>query len=630
MRRPWWRLPLALCLLALAGYAAGVEDKPLTDLLREMNQKRNRSGTASDARGHPPYSRDPLIVETRDGLVRGFRKEVFGKSLDVFYGIPFAEPPVGELRFKKPIPVAPWEGVYNATTLPNTCPQETFSYFPGFRGEEMWNPNTPLSEDCLYLNIWVPSVFRQPVTPKTEVLVWIYGGGFMSGTSTLEVYDADILSIESNLIVASMQYRVGAFGFLYLGHPEAPGNVGLFDQSLALKWLKDNIAFFGGKPESLTIFGESAGAASVSVHFLSPYSREYVSRGIMQSGTINAPWSIMTKEKAFRVGSTLVDDCGCNASRITDQMDAVIECMRTVPWQDLSAKQWNSYGGILDFPSAPTIDGDFLPKHPIDMLKEGDFRHTELLLGSNKDEGTYFILYDFIQFFKKDDPSFLERSKFLEIIEAIFGSWEEMEKLAIIFQYTDWDHIDDGYLNQKMLGDVVGDYYFVCPTNYFAQSFAAQGMNVYYYFFTQRTSLNPWGDWMGVMHGDEIDYVLGNPINQSLHYTAAEANLSRRIIEHYANFIRTGSPVREGVSWPIYSRNQPQYYIFDGRVRGLGNGPRATGCAFWNEMMPSLRETLQRPQPGRGLLRRRPSAGEAALSAWWAVPWIVSLIAFMA
>ncbi|XP_037081491.1 acetylcholinesterase-like [Pollicipes pollicipes] len=155
-------------------------------------------------------------------------------------------------------------------------------------------------------------------------------------------------------------------------------------------------------------------------------------------------------------------------------------------------------------------------------------------------------------------------------------------------------------------------------------------MNVYYYFFTQRTSLNPWGDWMGVMHGDEIDYVLGNPINQSLHYTAAEANLSRRIIEHYANFIRTGSPVREGVSWPIYSRNQPQYYIFDGRVRGLGNGPRATGCAFWNEMMPSLRETLQRPQPGRGLLRRRPSAGEAALSAWWAVPWIVSLIAFMA
>ena len=266
---------LVLGFLILAAGTASVVDKPLTDLLKEMTQKRNRSGgggASGETRGHPPlFKLDPLVVETRDGLVRGFRKQVLGKSLDVFYGIPFATPPVGDLRFKKPLPVAPWQGVYNATRLPNSCPQESFNYFPGFRGEEMWNPNTPLSEDCLYLNIWVPSAFRQPVAPRTEVLVWIYGGSFMSGTSTLEVYDGDILSVESNLIVASMQYRVGAFGFLHLGTPEAPGNVGLFDQSLALKWLKDNIGFFGGNPDSLTIFGESAGASSVSVHFLSPY-----------------------------------------------------------------------------------------------------------------------------------------------------------------------------------------------------------------------------------------------------------------------------------------------------------------------------------------------------------------------
>ena len=110
-------------------------------------------------------------------------------------------------------------------------------------------------------------------------------------------------------------------------------------------------------------------------------------RGILQSGTVNAPWSIMTAERARRIAAILVDDCGCNATRLDERPGEVMDCMRTVPWQEVSAKQWNSYGGILDFPSAPTIDGDFLPKHPIEMLREGDFRHTELLLGSNKDEG---------------------------------------------------------------------------------------------------------------------------------------------------------------------------------------------------------------------------------------------------
>lgn len=346
---------------------------------------------------------DPLVVETTSGLVRGLSRTVLDHDVHVFYGIPFAKPPIGPLRFRKPLPIEPWHGVLNATTLPNSCYQERYEYFPGFEGEEMWNPNTNISEDCLYLNVWVPQKLRlrhkgsePPVSEKggMPILVWIYGGGYMSGTATLDVYDADLMAATSSVIVASMQYRVGAFGFLYLNKhfgnsEEAPGNMGLWDQALALRWLRDNAAAFGGDPDSITIFGESAGGGSVSLHLISPVTRGLVRRGILQSGTLNAPWSFMTGEKAHEVGRVLVDDCGCNSTMLGESPARVMACMRSVDAKTISVQQWNSYWGILGFPSAPTIDGVFLPKHPIDLLKEADFEETEILIGNNQNEGEH-------------------------------------------------------------------------------------------------------------------------------------------------------------------------------------------------------------------------------------------------
>lgn len=247
--------------------------------------------------------------------------------------------------------------------------------------------STPISEDCLYLNLWVPSKFRKSnQQSNATILIWIYGGGYMSGTSSLDVYDALIMAATNDVIVASINYRVGAFGFLYLETEEAPGNMGLYDQALAIKWVKDNAAAFGGDGESLTLFGESAGAGSVSVHLLSPISNHLAKRVIMQSGSVNAPWSYMTAETAKRIGFALVNDVGCGTN--VSAIDAMIECMRKVEARNLSLNQWNSYWGILGFPSAPTIDGVFLPKHPNDILKEGNFpKKSEILVGTNKDEG---------------------------------------------------------------------------------------------------------------------------------------------------------------------------------------------------------------------------------------------------
>nr|BAF46104.1 acetylcholinesterase [Pediculus humanus corporis] len=555
------------------------------------------------------YHTDPLIVETTSGLVKGFSKTILGREVYVYLGIPFAKPPVGPLRFRRPMPIDPWHGVYEAVTPPNSCFQERYEYFPGFEGEEMWNPNTNISEDCLYLNVWVPQKVRlrhggsqEENYAKKAMLVWIYGGGFMSGTSTLDVYDADIVAASSDVIVASMQYRVGAFGFFYLApyfdseSEEGQGNMGLWDQALAIRWLKDNAKVFGGDPDLITLFGESAGGGSVSLHLMSPVTRGIVKRGILQSGTLNAPWSYMEADKAVEIAKTLIGDCGCNSSSLIDHADSVMECMRIIDAKQISVQQWNSYWGILGFPSAPTIDGIFLPEHPIDMMKKGDFPETELLVGSNQDEGTYFLLYDFIDYFEKDGPSYLDRDKFLELIDNIFKNVTKAEKEAIIFQYTDWDQVNDGLVNQKMISDIVGDYYFICPTNYFAQLMAERGTKVYYYFFSQRTSTNVWGEWMGVMHGDEIEYVFGNPLNMSIQFNNKERNLSKRMMEAFARFALTGKPMPDEVEWPLYTKEQPQYYIFNAEKTGIGRGPRSTACQFWNGFLPKIKS-------GRHLMR---------------------------
>ncbi|NWI68804.1 ACES Acetylcholinesterase, partial [Todus mexicanus] len=227
-------------------------------------------------------------VRTASGPVRGSRLgglEAWGDVV-AFLGIPYAQPPLGPLRFRPPRhPPAPWPGVLDATAHRHACYQAVDTMFPGFGGSEMWNPNREMSEDCLYLNVWTPALGRGGGVP---VLVWIYGGGFYSGAASLDVYDGRYLAAAEGVVVVSMNYRVGALGFLALpGHPEAPGNVGLLDQRLALRWVQSNIAAFGGDPAAVTIFGESAGAASVGLHLLAPASRGLFRRAVLQSGSPN-------------------------------------------------------------------------------------------------------------------------------------------------------------------------------------------------------------------------------------------------------------------------------------------------------------------------------------------------------
>ncbi|VDO02475.1 unnamed protein product [Rodentolepis nana] len=240
------------------------------------------------------------------GGLGGLRWRINGdKNVDAYLGIPFAEPPIGDLRFAPPQPISPWKGTRNATTRCNACLQYHFGSFDNANpAAKIWVNNTEMSEDCLYLNVWTPS--STSGGPKA-VMVWIFGGGFFSGSPNLDVYDGRFLAAMEDVVVVSMNYRLGPFGFLYLkSHVE--GNMGLKDQQLALKWVKDNIVAFNGDPDRITVFGESAGAVSTSLQYLNPTSRTYFKRLILQSASPLNRWAISTADDAHETGIAVRTD----------------------------------------------------------------------------------------------------------------------------------------------------------------------------------------------------------------------------------------------------------------------------------------------------------------------------------
>lgn len=628
---------------------------------------------------------DRPVVATRKGLLRGItQKTVTGKYVDAFLGIPFAQPPVGRYRFRHPQPVNPWSGELDASKFSSSCYQINDTFFgANFLGTSIWNANTPLSEDCLYLNIWTPfgvanttigynmSQQRRPAPPdpiksktaKRPVLVWIFGGSFYYGTSSLALYDGGPLASEEDIIVVSMNYRVSALGFLYFGRSDAPGNAGLFDQLLALQWINDNIDQFGGDPERVTIFGESAGAVSVAYHLLSPLSRNLFSQAILQSGAATCPWGLMDTNEIIANGLQLASLLNCPANQ--SDLEGVLECLLKADPMALVSQEVGQTRSILNFPFVPVVDGSFLLEPPAESLAKANFKQAKILLGSNYDEGNAFLIYlpefshcpstgsnggsvssggqtvvpstssnlnqqhqqqqqgdtsetstntispstsgyqsdpndnpNVLMSELRDQPQpgspiesldlvaasggqrapsttksnehqqhamnqqqqqqidlsndskpckpiddlMLSREDFFHVLKEDLNPYAEhpVGKEAIVFEYSNWNNPLDPVSNYDAIDKIVGDYYFTCHVNEFAQQFAQAGNAVYMYYFKQRSSISSWPKWMGVLHGDEINFVFGEPLNQMYNYTPKEVELSRRMMKYWANFAKFG------------------------------------------------------------------------------------------
>ncbi|XP_062979553.1 cholinesterase-like [Elgaria multicarinata webbii] len=483
---------------------------------------------------------DDTVVVTSSGPVKGKQVPAGSGSVMAYLGIPYAEPPVGKLRFQRPHPHQPWSHVLEATTYGNPCSQEDSTKIPD---AALWAANTSLSEDCLFLNIWVPH--PRPSKP-VPILVWIHGGGFIIGAASLDIYNGAFLAATENVIVASMNYRLGILGFLYFP-PDAPGNAGLWDQWLALKWVKENAAVFGGDPALLTLFGHSAGGASVGYHLLSPASQPLFAHAVLQSGAPNAHWAWkdpeVAKSDAINVGFLL----GCPEQN----QSSLVSCLQG---NNIGHEELSSMSGL----SSVTTDGEFLSDEPWTLLQSGAIQAKPVLTGVTLDEGSIFVLILL--------PMLRTNDKMLTLEEVVgrFSSatLDEGTVRTIALKYNDSGQGAKSF--PRVLSHIFRDTSFVCPLAEIASKMAEAGSPVYVYSFQRHTPRSKWPEWMGTPHGAEVPYLFGTLATVlGGNQTDVDVALSRRMMGYWAEFARSGNPTGSKLKeaqWPPYNSTEQKFF----------------------------------------------------------------------
>ncbi|XP_035206450.1 acetylcholinesterase-like, partial [Stegodyphus dumicola] len=521
------------------------------------------------------------LVETSTGSIVGKYVKVFDTDVASFLGIPFAEPPVADKRFLKTDPIAPWDGLLKATKMPPPCIQYSSRNFG-------WIPASEASENCLFLNIWTPVACCSNPSGRFPVLVWIYGGGFYSGSTDIDAYDGSIMASYGNAIIVSINYRVGIFGFLNDGTDDAPGNSGMHDQLLALKWIQKNIQYFGGDPQSITLFGESAGSMSIGLHMISPMSKDLFHRAILQSG---APYNLaVTDSRAiaqFKL-KAFGEAVGCISDSSTEEYSAsqVLACIKSKDSLEL-AKAENNF--TSKFPSffIPTHGDEFLPKSPVEMLESGSFQDVDVLIGNNQNEGSVFLSYIIPELFPLDAKPPVSKEIAEKIVIKLF---EKIPNFPAdeIFQYY-FQHIpeEDTDAIVKAIADSFGDFVFVCPTLFFAEKIK----NVYAYWNTHRSLRSNFADWLGVTHFDEVPFVFGEPILDTYNYTPEDSRYSADLIRKWVSFARSGNPLGEEgskLNWPKFTAENPQVLVLNPRLSTNTTFPRLSQCEFWRPFFTQL------------------------------------------
>ena len=506
------------------------------------------------------------------GRVRGHR----GEGLWTFLGIPYARPPEGPFRWRAPQPPEPWSGVRVASELGPIAPQT-----PAVPGFSLPGDPEEQSEDCLSLNVWTPDL-DQPGGLGRPVMVWLHGGGFTGGTGGSLLYRGGKLARRGDVVVVTINYRLGALGFLC--HPvltggaaATTGNWGLLDQVAALRWVRDHIADFGGDPRNVTIFGESAGGMSASALLAAPSALGLFHRAIIESG----PPYAHTRVNAARIGEDLVEVLGIRSP--------TRERLESVPARELVAATGILQGrqsrpGHLPLPFLPVVDGVFLPRPPYESVAEGRGSPVPLLIGTNRDELTLFTL---------NTPGMAE------LDEERLGEWTSLAApgappTAVIEAYRNVRASRGEPVTPRELWIAIGsDLVFRWPSLRLAAAHRERQPATFVYLFTWEAPVL--GGVLGASHALEIPFVfggLGHPAVAALSGGGPDAEaLSDRMLDAWAAFARTGDPSHPGIgTWRSWDRHRRSTMVFGPGGR-LVDGPRDEELAVWAESVPLIRPT---------------------------------------
>lgn len=469
---------------------------------------------------------------TQTVIAQGKVQGVIENGLGVFKGIPYAKPPIGNLRWREPVPADSWNGVYVADTYKAMPPQETRT-IPGH--------DKPLtSEDCLYLNILTPATSAEDNLP---VMVWIHGGGFITG-SALSPDGTQIA--KRGIVYVSIEYRTGALGFLALPElsKESPrgisGNYGLMDQILALKWVKNNIARFGGNPDKVTIFGESAGAIAVSMLCASPLTKGLFVGAISESGGSFCPIDSVRNDNNGIRDLKGAEQFGLDFMR---RMGAksLDELRSMSPDKWISDSRTTGVGGFW-----PTVDGYVITDDQYKLYQKGEFNDVNVMIGTNSDEGSMFVR-----------PTTVEA--YQQLVRDSYGPYAE-KVLALYPAATDAETFG-------ALSDIFRETAFAWPSYAWAKLQKQKGKSkVYMYFFDQPMSFSfvPGTKPRGAGHASELGYVFGVQMFAPLIGNAKM--LSDQMMQYWTNFAKTGDPNGEGLQeWPVFDeRTKSVMYFKDG------------------------------------------------------------------
>ncbi|XP_051030262.1 acylcarnitine hydrolase-like [Phodopus roborovskii] len=513
------------------------------------------------------------IRTTHTGLVQGRLVHLNDtrEAVHTFLGIPFAKPPLGKLRFAPPEAPEPWSGVRDGTSYPPRCLQN--SETENVKSLAMMKLSvTPIStsEDCLYLNIYTPAHALEG--SNLPVMVWIHGGGLVTGMAS--VYNGSMLAALEDVVVVTIQYRLGILGFFSTGDQHARGNWGYLDQVAALRWVRQNIANFGGNPDCVTIFGQSAGGTSVSSHVLSPMSQGLFHRAIMESGVALVP--VLISNTSDMVYTTVANLSDCEAV----DSETLVHCLRNKSEEEILTIN-------KVFKAIPAVvDGEFLPKHPQELLASVDYYPVPSIIGVNNDEYGWIIplTTGTAQTIKN-----ITRETLQAVLKSTAAKLMLPPECSDLLMEEYMGDTEDTQTLQMQFKEIMGDFLVIIPALQVA-NFQNSHAPIYFYEFCHDTNffkeVRP--PHVKADHGDEVPFVFGSSFwGIKSDFSKEEELLSRRMMKYWTNFARHGNPNSEGLPyWPVFDDNE-QYLKLD-ILPSVDQALKARRLQFWTTTLPKM------------------------------------------